>query len=68
MDYFKAFANIKDGISSLSDKEIFQQARETPKNLKESLRTLSKRLEKHDVVLNQQGKVKINFLKFITLK
>jgi hypothetical protein len=39
--------------------------------LKESLRTLSKRLEKHDVTLNQQGKVDLenvkdkNFLNFV---
>lgn len=72
MDYFRAFSNIKDGISSLSDKEIFQQARETPNNLKESLRTLIKRLEKHDITLNQQGKVDLknikdkNILSFIT--
>ena len=62
MDYYQSFASIKDGLSALSDKEIFQQATETPKNFKDSLKSFNKKLEKYDLKLLKNGTVK-NFKK-----
>ncbi len=57
LDYFHSFAEIKDGISGLSDKEIILKANETPQKLKDSFKTMQKKLAKHDIQLNSEGKI-----------
>ena len=57
MEFFNSFSHIRDGISRLSDKEIILQANESPKKLKDSMRTLMKKIEKLKIKLNSNGEV-----------
>jgi hypothetical protein len=57
MEFFNSFSHIRDGISRLSDKEIILQANESPKKLKDSMRTLLKKIEKLKIKLNSNGEV-----------
>jgi hypothetical protein len=57
MEFFNSFSHIRDGISRLSDKEIILQANESPKKLKDSMRTLLKKIEKLKIKLNPKGEV-----------
>jgi hypothetical protein len=57
LDYFHSFAEIKDGISNLTDREIILKANETPSKLKDSFNILRKKLEKYEIELNSQGKI-----------
>lgn len=74
INYFNSFAEIKDGISSLNDKDILLNARSSPKRLKDNLDQLIKKLEKFKIKLNSQGKIDFdkihdkNALEFIKKK
>ena len=59
MEFFNSFAYIKDGISRLGDKEIALKANESPKKLKDHMRTFLKKIEKMNIKLNEKGEVKI---------
>ena len=63
MKFFHSFADIKDGISKLSDREIILKANETPQKLKDSFNRLLKKLEKYDITLNDQGRIDYESIK-----
>jgi hypothetical protein len=57
LKYFHSFAEIKDGISGLTDREIILKANETPQKLKDSFSVLMKKLEKNKIELDKGGKI-----------
>ena len=57
MEFFNSFSHIKDGISRLNDKQIVLQANESPKKLKDSMKTFLKKIEKMNIKLNSKGEV-----------
>jgi hypothetical protein len=65
LKFFHSFANIKDGISKLSDKEIILKANETPQKLKDSFNRLTKKLDKYEIQLNDQGKIDYDGIKML---
>lgn len=63
LKYYHSIGEINDGLDTLQDREIQRLSKESSQRFKIHMSTLLKKLEKHGVKLNDEGRIDLNSIK-----